>query len=135
MRSWIFTGIDAEKRKYILFKADSTPIKRHTKIKAIATPYDLRWEKYFERRQDYMLENAIWGKKRVLTIWRKQGSRCPMCQQRITYETGWNIHHKVRKIMGGGDELSNLVLLHPNCHRQLHSGETGSDSFTGLIKA
>ncbi|EAA3462734.1 HNH endonuclease [Salmonella enterica subsp. enterica serovar Telhashomer] len=82
-----------------------------------------------------MLENAIWGKKRVLTIWRKQGSRCPMCQQRITYETGWNIHHKVRKIMGGGDELSNLVLLHPNCHRQLHSGETGSHSFTGLIKA
>lgn len=135
IRNWIFTGIDAEKRKYTLFKADSTPIKRHTKIKAIATPYDLRWETYFERRQDYMLENAIWGKKRVLTIWRKQGSRCPMCQQRITYETGWNIHHKVRKIMGGGDELSNLVLLHPNCHRQLHSGETGSHSFTGLIKA
>ncbi|WP_368381896.1 HNH endonuclease [Shigella dysenteriae] len=23
-------------------------------------------------------------------------------------------------------ELSNLVLLHPNCHRQLHSCEVGS---------
>ncbi|ENA4097778.1 HNH endonuclease [Shigella boydii] len=23
-------------------------------------------------------------------------------------------------------ELSNLVLLHPNCHRQLHSCEAGS---------
>ncbi len=28
--------------------------------------------------------------------------------------------------MGGGEELSNLVLLHPNCHRQLHSCEAGS---------
>ncbi|MCZ5120371.1 HNH endonuclease [Escherichia coli] len=23
--------------------------------------------------------------------------------------------------MGGSDELTNLELLHPNCHRQLHS--------------
>ncbi|EML8518337.1 HNH endonuclease, partial [Shigella boydii] len=30
------------------------------------------------------------------------------------------------KVMGGGEELSNLVLLHPNCHRQLHSCEAGS---------
>ncbi|EIR1700680.1 hypothetical protein LWM52_004442 [Escherichia coli] len=30
---------DGMNRKYTLFKADSTPIKRHTKIKAIATPY------------------------------------------------------------------------------------------------
>ncbi|EFY0421430.1 HNH endonuclease, partial [Shigella boydii] len=40
--------------------------------------------------------------------------------------TGWNVHHKVKKVMGGGEELSNLVLLHPNCHRQLHSCEAGS---------
>ncbi|MEE7147813.1 HNH endonuclease signature motif containing protein, partial [Escherichia coli O8:H19] len=47
-------------------------------------------------------------------------------RQRITHETGWNVHHKVKKVMGGGEELSNLVLLHPNCHRQLHSCEAGS---------
>ncbi|EFP6892386.1 HNH endonuclease signature motif containing protein, partial [Shigella boydii] len=55
-----------------------------------------------------------------------QGSLCPICRQRITHETGWNVHHKVKKVMGGGEELSNLVLLHPNCHRQLHSCEAGS---------
>ncbi len=26
--------------------------------------------------------------------------------------------------MGGSDELTNLELLHPNCHRQLHSNES-----------
>ncbi|EHS5725056.1 group II intron reverse transcriptase/maturase [Escherichia coli] len=126
MRNWVFSGNDGMNRKYTLFKADSTPIKRHTKIKAIATPYDPKWESYFERRQDYILENAIWGKKRLLAIWRSQGSLCPICRQRITHETGWNVHHKVKKVMGGGEELSNLVLLHPNCHRQLHSCEAGS---------
>lgn len=126
MRNWVFNGNDGMNRKYTLFKADSTPIKRHSKIKAIATPYDPKWESYFERRQDYILENAIWGKKRLLAIWRSQGSLCPICRQRITHETGWNVHHKVKKVMGGGEELSNLVLLHPNCHRQLHSCEAGS---------
>ncbi|WP_259399592.1 HNH endonuclease [Pseudoalteromonas sp. SR41-4] len=44
-----------------------------------------------------------------------------MCHQKITKETGWNIHHIVERVKGGTDEMSNLVLLHPNCHRQLHS--------------
>lgn len=47
-----------------------------------------------------------------------------MCQQFITWETGWNIHHVVERHKGGGDELDNLVLLHPNCHRQLHAAST-----------
>ncbi|EHH7696707.1 HNH endonuclease, partial [Escherichia coli] len=44
----------------------------------------------------------------------------------ITNQTGWNIHHRIRKVMGGSDELTNLELLHPNCHRQLHSREAGA---------
>ncbi|WP_433668937.1 HNH endonuclease [Klebsiella michiganensis] len=39
-------------------------------------------------------------------------------------ETG-NIHHIVKKVLGGSDAVENLVLLHPNCHRQLHSNEAG----------
>lgn len=30
--------------------------------------------------------------------------------------------------MGGSDDMSNLELLHPNCHRQLHSREAGAHS-------
>ncbi|EMD2586937.1 TPA: HNH endonuclease signature motif containing protein [Salmonella enterica subsp. enterica serovar Newport] len=44
----------------------------------------------------------------------------------LTQETGWNIHHKIKTTVGGGDELINLLLLHPNCHRQLHANEAGS---------
>ncbi|WP_374208905.1 hypothetical protein [Enterobacter bugandensis] len=35
-------------------------------------------------------------------------------------ETGWNIHHRLKKTQSGGDELKNLLLLPLNCHRQLH---------------
>ncbi|WP_247686910.1 HNH endonuclease [Pseudoalteromonas luteoviolacea] len=60
------------------------------------------------------------GQRKVLTLWLIQLHRCPLCHQAITKETGWNIHHIVERVKGGSDELSNLVLLHPNCHRQLH---------------
>uniref|UniRef100_Q9R669 Group II SELF-splicing intron ORF (Fragments) n=1 Tax=Azotobacter vinelandii TaxID=354 RepID=Q9R669_AZOVI len=75
-----------------LLYADDTTIQRHKKIRAEANPY----------------------------LWLGQSKRCPMCKQLITFETGWNIHHIIKRHMGGGDELDNLVLLHPNCHRQLH---------------
>ncbi|NMV11811.1 HNH endonuclease, partial [Vibrio parahaemolyticus] len=30
-------------------------------------------------------------------------------------------HHIVRRVDGGTDMSSNLMMLHINCHRQLHS--------------
>ena len=56
-----------------------------------------------------------------MALWIRQKKCCPMCKQHITHETGWNIHHIVEKHRGGNDQLNNLVLLHPSCHRQLHA--------------
>ena len=33
----------------------------------------------------------------------------------------WHIHHLLWRSKGGSDSIENLVLLHPNCHRQVHS--------------
>jgi RNA-directed DNA polymerase len=35
--------------------------------------------------------------------------------------TGWHVHHIVRRVDGGSDAWSNLVMVHPDCHRQIHS--------------
>ncbi|XGM76492.1 HNH endonuclease [Klebsiella pneumoniae] len=32
-----------------------------------------------------------------------------------------DVHHIIRRVDGGGDEIDNLMMLHPNCHRLLHS--------------
>ncbi|WP_408606445.1 HNH endonuclease signature motif containing protein [Erwinia typographi] len=58
-----------------------------------------------------------------------------MCEQFFSKETGWNIHHIMRKTQGGSDSLDNLVMLHPNCHRQLHHSSGTGSRYRELIKA
>ncbi|WP_462268429.1 HNH endonuclease signature motif containing protein [Desulfobacter sp.] len=43
-----------------------------------------------------------------------------MCRQKIDDSTRWHKHHIIWRIHGGTDLDENLVLLHPNCHKQLH---------------
>jgi hypothetical protein len=47
--------------------------------------------------------------------------RCPVCSQLITTDTDWHTHHIVWRVKGGSDRLDNLALMHPDCHRQVHS--------------
>ncbi|WP_434124423.1 group II intron reverse transcriptase/maturase [Klebsiella variicola] len=125
MRHGMFYGIDDDGKKYVLHRAGSTNIFRHIKIKGAANPYLPEWENYFEKRLDYSWKESQQGQRKILAIWKRQGTQCPHCGQPISRETGWNIHHVLRKSQGGDDGLDNLILLHPNCHRQLHSNEAG----------
>ncbi len=40
---------------------------------------------------------------------------------KITRLTGWHNHHVLWRTHGGRDTTDNRVLLHPHCHRQVHS--------------
>ncbi|KSJ25516.1 HNH endonuclease, partial [Pseudomonas aeruginosa] len=35
-------------------------------------------------------------------------------------ETGWHVHHIIRRVDGGKDGNTNLIMVHPNCHNQIH---------------
>lgn len=120
-RSWVFFGVAPSGQRACLLYANDTPIKRHTKIKAEANLYDPAFEYYFEQRLERAMRDSGRGNGKVLMLWFRQEKRCPMCKQYITQESGWNIHHVIERHKGGSDSLENLVLLHPNCHRQLHS--------------
>jgi RNA-directed DNA polymerase len=124
-RNWVFgmkvKGEDGKERSVKLALASDTPIRRHTKIKGEANPYDPQWEQYFEDRLGLTMKESFRGRKRLLYLWYAQDGKCPNCSERITRETGWNLHHILPKAQGGADSLKNLVLLHPNCHRQVHS--------------
>jgi RNA-directed DNA polymerase len=121
-RNWVFHGLDAVGERWDLLYANDVPIKRHRKIKGEANPYDPEFEMYFEGRTEATFRNSMDGKRKVGTLWLRQNYCCLMCKQKITPETGWNVHHVIEKHKGGNDKLNNLVLLHPNCHRQLHWG-------------
>jgi RNA-directed DNA polymerase len=114
-------GKDGKRHKLQLFQAASIPIKRYTKIKGDANPYDPAWELYFEDRLGLRMRDNLKARRKLLRLWFDQDGSCPVCSQKITKESGWNLPHILRRTAGGKDILPNLVLLHPNCHRQVHS--------------
>jgi RNA-directed DNA polymerase len=124
-RRWVFTGEVADTtgalRTVRLFSALRVPIQRHVKVRAEANPYDPVWELYFEQRHGMTLKQSLAGNQRFGSLWGEQAGQCPICRQWITLQTGWHIHHPVWRSHGGSDRADNQVLLHPNCHRQVHS--------------
>jgi len=124
-KHWVFTGevTDEERNTTLVYlqRAIDVKIQRHTPIQGAANPFDPAWETYFEKRLDVKMERNLAGKRRLLNLWKEQGGLCPMCNQKITKITGWHSHHLMWRSKGGTDGVENRVLLHPNCHRQLHS--------------
>ena len=123
--NWIFCGMVREagkpKRPVRLVQMASTPIVRHVPIRQAANPYDPDWEIYFETRLGLKMTASLKGRRQLRALWREQEGICPVCNQKITLLTGWHNHHIVWRSQGGSDQSSNRVLLHPHCHRQLHS--------------
>ncbi len=103
-----------------LFLARTVPITRFVKVKGEANPYDPAWETYFEERLGVKMEKNLRGRRRLRYLWQQQNGICPVCEQKITRLTGWHCHHIVWRVMGGSDKAANRVLLHPECHRQVH---------------
>ena len=118
---WTFTGIDDQGHPRYLFKAGLVPVTRHIKIKAAANPYDPEWDDYFEKRYTRKWFSSKWGRSKMRLLWYQQSGLCPVCRQKFNGETSIHVHHIVARSMGGGDSLDNLVMLHPNCHHQVHS--------------
>lgn len=125
LRNWVFgtmvkTG-DGEMIMVKLVNASDTPIRRHIKIRAEANPFKPEWEEYFEERFGLQMSKNLRGKNTLLILWYMQEGICPHCTERITKETGWNIHYIQRKTNGGKSNVFNLMILHPKCHRQMHN--------------
>jgi RNA-directed DNA polymerase len=124
-RQWDFfgylTGRTGTTQLIRLVNAAHVPIQRHIKVKGEANPYDPQWETYFEKRLDVEMTKGLKGRQELLHLWREQDGMCPICNQKITKLTGWHSHHVVWRVHGGADRADNRVLLHPDCHRQVHS--------------
>ena len=124
-RHWVFHGVVAGREETIqpvwLFAASRVPIQRHTKVKGEANPYDPSWEPYFEERLGVKMAGTLIGRWTLRNLWLEQGGICPVCNQKITTVTGWHNHHILWRTHGGKDTTENRVLVHPNCHQQIHS--------------
>jgi RNA-directed DNA polymerase len=127
-RNWVFAA-EVKGKQYPdgkplvvkLFRASDIPIKRHILIRGEANPFDPQFETYFEERRISKMRANLQGSKRLLGLWLSQSGDCPICCQKITDTMQWRIHYGTRKVEGGSDNLSNLSLVHGDCHRRLHA--------------
>lgn len=116
------------------------PRLRNTKIKARmamrgnANPYDPADEEYFEARIASQMQEKLTDM--VKKLLKQQDGRCQLCRQMLDESTDWQIHHIQPRHRGGKTILSNLTVLHPVCHRQIHDRKTAGLSIPdGLIHA
>ena len=112
---------EGEPRWMRLYRLTDTEIVRHRKVKGGYNPFDPEWEAYGEDLRAKRLLKSMAYRKQWATLFLSQQGRCVHCGEALTEETGWHDHHLVARVAGGSDSLSNRVLLHPVCHRQLHA--------------
>ena len=72
-------------------------------------------------RNQIKMIKSLNADRKLLGIWRSQDSICPICRQNIKVDSKWELHHIKEKSKGGDNKPTNLIMLHPNCHRQVHS--------------
>ncbi len=128
-RDWRFA--DKDKLLPVLAEYRKRP---HSKIKAEANPYDPAYDGYFSKRLAQRMDKTLEGRRRLRFLWWWQAGCCPICEQKITRETGWHLHHVIKRSERGSDKLTNLVLLHPNCHRQHHALEKYGPAGPSMFK-
>ena len=119
-RQWTFSvpyenqGTEGKPLYCKLEYATDTKIIRFKKIVAEANPFDEYWTDYFEEREGEKLLNSTKGRETLLTIWRRQGRRCPVCGDLITSETDFKVHTPAGK-------NSRKIMVHKECHEEIHS--------------
>ena len=123
-RSWVFAA-DTQNRRgepvttRLTFAGD-VKIQRHVKIRRETNPYAAEFREYFAQRRYFKAMQRKHMQHRQVALWLRQGGTCPQCGQPIDLERDFDEHHIHQRQHGGSDDWSNLVLLHPNCHRQEH---------------
>lgn len=120
-RNWTFSTPTEKKTEngntvyFPLVYAVDTQIRRFTKIKAEANPFDYEWRQYFEERETDKMRNDLKGRKTLLRLWNRQRGICPVCNEKMTVETGVKIHELKARSKAA------LTLVHPQCHTSIHT--------------
>ncbi len=98
-----------------LIYATDMKIIRWLKTKSEATPFDERFTEYFEDRDTERMFREINGRRKLNALYKKQNGICPHCGEAITAEREFRIHTEM-----GADYKEKNILLHADCHRELH---------------
>lgn len=135
---WVF----GSKERY-LAKTSWTPIRRHVQVRGDASPDDLALAAYWRDRRRKRVESLSGSEsRRIISLAARQKGLCTRCRLDLIEGAGYDpddvgdwakwfsanlrgihVHHIQYRSEGGNDYLSNLEVIHTQCHRQLHAGD------------
>lgn len=118
--AWV-TMRDGKKGLKELYSLPATRIVRHVKIKGAFSPYDPEQEEYGEKLQQKRMKKSVRYQAEFIKLYVDQRGACALCGYEMDVDTGWHDHHIEYRVHGGSNTFGNRVLLHPNCHAQVHS--------------
>ena len=126
IRRWNFADkeYDTASRRTSYMRLDplsATPIQRHAKIKGEYNPFDPAWEREGEILHTRRMMNSLQYRNEIARLYQQQRGKCVHCRLPITRESGWHDHYLLPRIQGGKDTTNNRMLLHPDCHDQIHN--------------
>ena len=124
--NWTFSTQFNGKVTSKLTRHDTTPIKRHVKVKDTASPYDGNWT-YWSSRMGKHPEITT----RVATLLKQQSGKCNSCGLYFKDQDVLEIDHITPKTLGGKEEYSNFQILHRHCHDK----KTSKDGSLGTQKS
>lgn len=103
-----------------MYKLAWTPIKRHIMVKGNYSPFDPSKKDYWARRNTN--NNKILLTPSSQKIASKQKFLCPVCGIYLySNNESIDLHHLIYKRNGGKSTYGNLMLLHTECHKKVHS--------------
>lgn len=122
--NWVFAIQETGRELFKLPKHDRTEIKRHTKVKDNASPYDgnpVYWSIRLGNHPEMPLKTA--------KLLKKQKGKCTYCGTIFKYGDSFEVDHIIPKSKGGNNYYENLQILHRHCH----DSKTTADGVVGGI--
>jgi len=114
-RGWCFTADldkNSQNEKIRLKRLYDTKITNFIKIIGKANPYDPEWKEYFDKRNTYKMLLSLNGRKTLLSVWKRQECKCPLCGNLIDKEHAWSMVETVT------NEKAKKILVHDDCRRK-----------------
>jgi RNA-directed DNA polymerase len=90
-----------------------TPIRRHVKVRGVASPYDGNLRYWVQRLRDHPLTTS-----RMVILLKRQRGVCLSCGLLFTDRDIIEVDHVIPRVQGGAHDLANMQALHRHCHDQ-----------------
>ena len=119
-RGWKWTFHDKKTAQKLIHIPQAIKPQKHVKIRADANPFDEQWAEYFKARNKTIKYKQLYGMR--AKVYRNQQGICPCCKQQLKMNQAIELHHQDGN--HSNNNIDNLVLLHLNCHRQVHHSGT-----------